>query len=279
MSAPKSNNSPFAKANTARKRALGILKPSWFGSWKWATPSFAEALEWLLIHPAHLHKGEYISSSTDKEVWHFQLSEAFGSTQIVFRKIDGYKLPISGRLAISPSMKEAINFAVLNSIGIQTPDVLACGESRVLGFLRSSFIITRYIKHSYSGEKLMPIGTLRENTNLRMGFCRNLLRNLAKIHQAGYLNKGFHPRNILFPKQSYEKNPQLIWVGAENIVKAHTKNIYNAIPLDLVHIFVSLRLSTPEIKELCKFYLECNPDCGHTVQTLWDTMTTLPIGS
>ncbi|MBR6373815.1 MAG: hypothetical protein IKS20_11600 [Victivallales bacterium] len=269
----------FANAATARKKALSILKPSWLGSWKWSMPSFTEALDWLLVHPAKLRNGEYISSTPDKEVWHFQLSEAFGSTQIVFRKIDGYKLPLSSRLGMSPSLKEALNFAVFSSLGIQTPDVLACGESRVLGFLRSSFIITRYIKHSYSGETLMPIGSLRENVNLRMGFSKNLLRYLAKMHQAGYTSKGFHPRDILFPKQSYEKNPQLIWVGAETNLWTGSKNMFNIIPLDLVHIFVALRLSTKEIKELCEFYLTCNPDCGHSVQSLWDAMRDLPIGA
>jgi len=272
-------NNPYAIATAARKNALGILKPSWMGSWKWAMPSFADALEWLLIHPAMLHHGEYISSSPDKEVWHFQMSEAFGNTQIVFKKIDGYMLPLSRRLGMSPSLREALNFAVFSALGIQTPDVLACGESRVLGFLRSSFIVTRYIKHSYNGEALMPVGSLRENIKLRMGFCRNLLRYLAKFHQAGYANNGFHPRNVLFPKQSYEKNPQLIWVGAESSIRTAMKNIRNVIPLDLVHIFVALRLSTEEIKELCCFYLECNPDCNYTVQSLWDTMRNLPIGS
>ena len=281
MSDSKNNEekTPFDSAQSAREKALGVLNPSWLGNWKWSMPSFAEALDWLLTHPAQLRRGEYISSTPDKEVWHFQLSEAFGSTQIVYRKIDGYKLPLASRLGMSPSLKEALNFAVFSSIGIQTPDVLACGESRVLGVLRSSFIISRYIKHSYSGEKLMPVGALRENTNLRMGFCKNLLRNLAKMHQAGYSNKGFHPRNILFPKQSYEKNPQLIWVGAENIERVSLKKIHSIIPLDLVHIFVALRLSTNEIKELCDFYISCNQDCEYTEQALWDAMVRLPIGS
>ena len=55
--------------------------------------------------------------------------------------------------------------------------------------------------------------------------------------------------------------------------------MFKIIPLDLVHIFVLLRLSTKEIHELCAFYLEYNPDCGHTVQSLWDAMKDLPIGS
>ena len=267
------------KTRRTMRDARRILKPTWLNSWRWSTPSFTEALDWLMAHPAQLHKGEYISDLPGKEVWHLQLPEAFGSTQIVFRKTDGYKMPFGSRLGKSPSYCEALNFAAFSALGILTPEVLACGESRELGILRSSFIITRFLKHSYNGSTLMPEGQLRENDGLRMGFCRNLMKYLAKMHLAGFSNAGFHPRKVLFPKKSFEKNPQLFWVDAETCVHTNGKNMYNVIPLDLVHIFVSLRLSTKEIQELCKVYLEYNPHCGHTPRTLWDAMAKIPIGS
>ncbi len=266
-------------AAKAREDAKSALSPSWLTSWTWAAPSFTDAMEWLSSHPGMLRRGEYISDTPGKDVWRLQLPEAFGSIQIVYKKTDGYSLPMKKRLGISPSLNEVLNISAFGAMDIAVPDVLACGENREFGVLRSSFIITRYIRHSRNGSALMPEGALHENEVLRMGFGRNLMKYLALIHLAGFSNDDFHPRKILFPKKCYEKNPLLYWVDAETCRFRKNENLIDIIPKDLVHIFVALRLSTREIQELCKCYLDSNPYCGHTPQSLWQTMTSMPIGS
>lgn len=105
-----------------------------------------------------------------------------------------------------------------------------------------------------------------------MGFCKRALQNLATLHQSGGYYTACHPNKILFPKDCNENNLELTWIDVANCNFFHKLPMKQVIPNDLVQLFVDLRLSTDQIKQLCNHYLRFNPNCGYSVPTLWNEL-------
>lgn len=253
-------------------RTMDISKMS---TWHWARPDFQESLDWIMEHPRNLRKGEYLSDTPGKEVWRYTMPKGLGGITIIYKFYDCSRYSLSRRLGQSLAVREAANFAALHEIGVPVSDVLACGENRHVGLLRGAFIISKCIPDAYDGSILMPRGSLREQTRLRMGFCRKSMEHIARAHQCGCYHSAFHAHKILFPKAYDQDEPSLTWIDVTNCQFYPFISMRQAIPRDLVCLFVDMRLSADEIKELCRHYLNFNPNCGYNLASLWNAMVKL----
>ena len=257
------------------RRQRKEMRPSLLGSWQWAAPDFAQALNWLNDHPRKIRKGEYLSGSPGKEVWRFSLPMNQQGGEVIYKSYAFENMPLRSRLGFTPALQEAVNYAGLRAIGVPVPDLLACGETRQMGLLTNAFIITRNITDSQDGSALGPTGNLREQEGLRAGFCRRCMELLALAHQGGFLHRALFAHKILFVQDNTENAPELTWIDVASCTYQPGMNLHQAIPRDLVNIFVDLRLSADEIQRHLAHYLECNPSCGYTPDTLWTALTRL----
>ena len=251
------------------------MRPSLLCSWQWATPDFVPALNWLLKHPKKIRKGEYLGGTLGKEIWRFSLPVDQQGGSVIYKSYAFENMPLLSRLGFTSALQEALNFAGLREIGVPVPDLLACGETRRMGLLTSAFIITRNVPGSQDGSVLGPTGNLREHEKLRTDFCRRCMELLALAHQSGFLYRKLSAQKILFVQENAEDVPELTWTDVASCVYRPRVNFHQAIPRDLVNIFVDLRLSASEIQQHLAHYLECHPGCGYTPETLWDALTRL----
>ena len=254
---------------------LDCMDTSRLSSWRWVNPSFEEGEAWLMAHPKYIKKGIYLSDTPSKEVWRLPIPRGLGGINIIYKKYQCLQNSIWERFQRSLAVNEALNFAALKEIGVPVAEVLACGETRHVGLLLEAYIVTKCIDNTYDGSVLTPSGSLWERTRLRMGFARNAMEHIAKIHLVGCYHSAFRAHKILFPKDCDENNPSLTWIDVANCQFFPEIPMKLAIPKDLVHMFVDLRLSADEIKELENHYLKFNPNCGYTVKTLWNAMVAL----
>ncbi len=251
------------------------LKPSRLFTWRWSQPGFEGSLEWLLSHPRRIHHGEYLSDTPGKEVWRVQLPESLGGHSIIYKFYDLKQKPLGERVGWSAAYREALNFETLKTLGIPVSEVLACGERRQFSLLQEAFIISVCILDSFDGSSLAPTGNLADHKELRHAFCLKCLEQIALAHRHGCFHSAFRAHKILCDEHSSPDDLQLTWVDVANCQIPSPIPMKSAIPQDLVHMFVDLRLDADEIHKLCAHYLLFNPDCDYDADTLWDAMTKL----
>lgn len=240
-------------------------------SWEWCVPEFRDALRWMQGHPHEIRRSTYLSDTPGKEVWRIVIPERYGVFEVVFKK---YLVQAGFFEAFEESMAvhEARNYKVLTEFGIPTAHVLACGETRSLGRVMTSFIVTEYIGNTIDGSSLMPGGNLWEDQNMRMAFARSTMDWLSIAHRHRFFHNACHPHKILISTDSTEDEPKLMLIDLAQAAYKKHGNIQRKIAADLVSFFVDLRLSSDEIKCLCAYYLDSNPDCGFTLETLWQAL-------
>lgn len=260
------------------KKVMADLHASRTHSWTWCTPDFADGLEWLLKHPHDIHCGEYLSDTPGKEVWHLALPKRLNNAEIVYKT---YLQPKSFWDMFEPSeaFRETRNYAILESLGVRTAEILACGEYRSWGTVKQSFVVTKYIPDTISGAWLMPGGVYGEDRDLRMAFSRKTLETIALTHQCRFFHNALHPHKILFrlpgDSQDYDTlKLTFIDVTSAGFRPAHGGYML-AIAKDLLSLFVDLRLSSDEIKLLCAYYIELNPASGFSPDSLWKMLVSL----
>lgn len=261
--------------NDRVKEFLGEAKPSRFRSWRWVRKDFGEALDWIMGHPHDVRRGIYMSDTPGKEVWRLTVPSRFGGKEYVLKT---YLFPKTfwDTFEESEALKEARNYAALEGIGVPAARVMACGETRLLGKVKESFIITGYIADTVDGSALMPGGYLWDKTDIRMAFSQKTLAILAHTHQCGFLHQDFHPRKLLIGNV---ENPDELTVTlidvANGLYKARGSANMLSVAKDLFTFFVDMRLSADEIRLLCGYYLEHNPHCGFTPDSLWKMLKSL----
>ena len=251
---------------------IKTIAPSRWKSWDWAKDGFQVSADWLQKHPDHIRKGSYISHTLGKEVWQVQLPQSLGGNFIVYKFFDFSRDDLLNRFGFSAAYYDATNSAFLRGIGIQTPEILACGEMRQFGFVKSAYVVMEFIEDVYDGSILTPTGSLTDNFRIRMGFGYKVMEYFAKLHLSGFSQGHFHSHAVLIPKSCDEDNPTLIWTDVASCKMHSHLHSKKAIPRDLVHFFVDLRYDTAQIHTLCEHYLKYNNRSGYNVSSLWKEM-------
>lgn len=188
----------------------------------------------------------------------------FSSGKWVYRcQSDGYDFAYKTqegksfwRYLIRPSLplRETCNYRILRKLNIPVPQVLAVGDTRCCFVLKESFLITEFLDDTKDGRVFMPGGMFREGAEeLCRSFCEGHLQLLARLHDAGYFHKAFHPRNLLF-RNGNNSNPELFWIDVARLRKA--VNIRRAVIVDLHTFFRDMLLPYSEVLRLIQFYLD-----------------------
>ncbi len=248
------------------------IAPSRWSSWDWCQEAFSPINAWLKKHPNVIRKGSYISHTLGKEVWKLRLPKNYGGKYIVYKFYDFSREDLLKRLGFSAGYFDVANGAFLQGIGIQIPDVLACGELRQFGFVKSAYVITEYIEDTYDGSLLTPAGAFIDKSRIRMGFGLKVMEQFAILHSSGIYYNHFHSHSVLIPKSCDEDNPTLIWSDVANCKFRSGFHAHKYIPRDLVHFFVELRYDTEQIHTLCEHYLKFNTHSNFNVSSLWKKM-------
>lgn len=269
-----SSNSDFIELNRrGRQRIVTYrqeIKASRIHSWEWSADGFYPAMRWLLTHPHDVRHGRFLSDTSGREVWRLTTPARYGGQDIVMKT---YITPKGFQETFAPSeaVIEATNYAVLNELGISTAKVLACGENRSLGCVRSSFIVTEFIGNTYDGTTLMPGGALWESNDIRMKFSEEAFNVLARIHACKLFHKSFHPHKMLITKTEHVKDLAISLIDV-TAAKFQNTGILTGIAEDILTFVVDMRLTAEEIQQLCKYYLLKNPTCHLSPQALWERL-------
>lgn len=168
-----------------------------FCSWRFLRRDFAPAFRAMEAAPGGLTEGGSFPAIWGTSSKFVLLLTAPDGTRAVYKSFRAGSAVFRTRFRFAPTTKEAVNYALAASLGIPTPEVLGAGETRRFGKLTGAFLVTRYVEGSADGRVFVPGGERAGDTAARDGFTREQLRLLARLHDAGYRHKGFHPGNLL----------------------------------------------------------------------------------
>ncbi len=262
----------IANGQERQRELLKTMAPNRFITWHWTAEGFESAADWIKAHPHEVRSGIYLSDSPSKEVWRITVPPRHGDYEVVIKTYHRETFSWLRLFDRSNAVTEALNYATLDGLGIPVAETLACGEIRKFGKLKSSFIITRYIDNTIDGSSLMPGGSLADQDEFRIAFSKKALEIIARAHACGFSHTSFHPNKILISKNSTIDSQDLTLIDVAHGGFKNTMSMRAAIAIDLATFFIDMRLATEEIKLLCAYYLDFNPFCGFTVDTLWEAL-------
>ena len=151
----------------------------------------------------------------------------------------------------SQAYREFLGFAGVQSAGIPTAEVLALGERRSMLKLTEAFFVTRYLENYRDGNEFVSGG----DPDLRDEFIRQNLSLLAKLHRAGFVHGGFHPRNELF-RINDDGKMEVIWIDLATVRKAAASRKFTQ-ENDLDRFMCEFEFSGEQENSWREFYRTC----------------------
>lgn len=232
----------------------------------WTAPGFEKGLEYLNAHPELRNENSILTRSGGKEVWRIPIPEEAGGQTVVCKVCHGKK-PWRYWLGLSLPAREFRNYQVLYLLDIPAAKVLAFGERRTFCHLHDSFFITEFIPGTSDGRSFMPGGANREDRKLRETFWKINMPILAKLHRNNFFHKAIHPRNILWRLRG-DGSMEVFWIDVARCRIVFRRQMKRAIAFDLYTILRDMRLPSEEGERMLACYLEHNPACGYTMESL-----------
>lgn len=229
---------------------------SYIFSWHWNREDFSSQWEFLnrKTDSGSGEHGETIWQTRFKEVQLLSVPSADGEYRIALKN---YHEKRFFRYFCRPSLtaREAEGFALVKSLGIPVAEVLAFGEKRCFFNLINAYFITAYEegtetllyfkKHPEQHEQLLKL--LTEN-----------IKYLAKLHAAGYIHGGAHPRNFLWKPQDAGED-RSIWIDLATVRKTPGgKKYWKYILTDLSDFTEVFHLTQAELDQLADEYRKIN---------------------
>lgn len=223
-------------------------------SWHWISKDFKEGLKHLERSSKNA-PGETIWETAFKDVQLFTVPSEKGEYRIAFKS---YREKRFFRYFLRPSLaaREARGFAVAASLDIPVVKVLAFGEERCFLNLKHAFFVTLFEEntrtllffkeHPEEREKLLAL--LKEN-----------IIRLAKLHAAGFIHGGAHPRNFIW-KESDEGKLDSIWLDLASVRPVPGgKKKWKYLLTDLSDFTEVFKLTQEELDTLLGEYLKIHP--------------------
>lgn len=232
-------------------------KRSFFLSWQWVSDDFKEQWEYLNQNGLSADPGKQtIWQTRFKDVQLLSVpSGPEGSFRIAFKS---YREKRFFRYFFRPSLayREAVGFEVINSLGIPAVGVMALGERRFCGHLIDAFFITRYEENT---ETLLFFKDREDDRATLLALLKENIRYLAKLHAAGFIHGGAHPRNILWRKHG-DGSLESIWLDLASLRKAgHGKKYWKYILTDLSDFTEVFKLTQEELDMIIAEYKSVHP--------------------
>ena len=236
----------------------------------WIAPGFEKAMAYIEQHPELRNEDALLSRTGGKEVWKMPLPPEAGGVTAVYKICHGKK-PWRYWFGLSLPAREFRNYQVLYQLGVPAAKVLAIGEKRIFCHLLESFIITEFLPDTQDGRAFMPGGAFREDRKLRETFWRINLPILAKLHKINFFHKAIHPRNILWRLRD-DSSMEVFWIDVARCRIVFPFRMKRAIAFDLYTILSDMRVPAEEGQRMLAWYLEHNPTCGYTLESLCAAM-------
>lgn len=250
---------------TARKNEAQFLKSldsaeRHMTSWSLCAPGFEKILARLRSKPPvedDTHK--FLSESSGKFVWRVCDSEDGCSYDFAYKTQNGKK-PWRYLFRSSLPVRECRNYSNFEELGIPVAEVLAVGDTRRFFRLIESFLVTRFIENTRDGRAFMENGEFHKgHDSLREEFCRINMKLLAKIHDADYYHKAFHPRNLLW-RGGTDEPMEVFWIDVARCRRFPRAMMHKAMIVDLHTFFRDMKMKRSEVLATLQCYVECRPE-------------------
>ena len=146
-------------------------------------------------------------------------------------------------LGISRFQRELRNLSFFNSLGLQTPDLVAHGQWSRFGLWHGALLVTREVEGAVDLGSLLQEGSLYRDG---VAGVRTILDQLASaaraMHQAGFHHRDLKPRNILVRRQG--QGPILYFFDCPSGHRPPGFMLHRCIVRDLAHLEKGLRRHT-----------------------------------
>jgi tRNA A-37 threonylcarbamoyl transferase component Bud32 len=225
-------------------------------SWHWNREDFAEQWNCILKE----ENGSDASAGTFyktrfKGVRLLTVPSADGGYRVAFKTYQDKRFL---RYLFRPSLaaREAMGFDAAASLGIPVVDYLALGEERCCLKLVSSYFVTRYEENA---ETFLYFKEHPEQRADLMKLLKENIVRLAKMHVAGFIHGGAHPRNFLWHRNG-DGTIRTVWIDLASVRRMTPSNRkwWKYILTDLTDFSEVFRLTQSELDELMAEYRKVN---------------------
>lgn len=225
-------------------------------SWHWNREDFTEQWKFILREESGSDASEGAFYKTRfKGVRLLTVPSDEGDYRVAFKT---YQENRFFRYLFRPSLaaREARGFAAAASLGIPVVEVLALGEERRCLKLLSAYFVTRFVENT---ESLRYFKKHPEQRVMLMQLLKENIAMLAKMHVAGYIHGGAHPRNFLW-RQTADGKLESFWIDLASVRKiapTHRK-WWKYILTDLTDFTEVFQLTQAELDEVLAEYRKVN---------------------
>ena len=220
-------------------------------SWHWNRGDFdsqwRHICERLAADPA---SGELLSQTSFKEVRLLTVPAEGGEFRVAYKV---YREKRLFRYLLRPSLaaREARGFDVVAELGIPAVEVLALGERRRLFDVVEAYFVTRF---SEGAGTMDCFHKSPERHDLLLSLLRENIARLGRMHAAGYIHGGLHPRNILW-RESADGAVESIWIDLATVRRVSLdRSGWKLILTDLSDLAEKFALTQPELDMLMAEY-------------------------
>lgn len=224
-------------------------------SWHWNREDFSEQWASILKETGGSGPSENAFYQTRfKNVCLLTVPSAEGGFRVAFKTARENRFL---RYLFRPSLavREARGFEVAASLGIPVVDVLALGEKRCCLKLIRAYIVTRFEENV---ESMLYFKDHPEQRDVLMRLLKDNIVRLAKLHAAGYIHGGAHPRNFLW-RQDADGTVMSIWIDLPTVRsisqwRERGRKWWKYILTDLTDFTEVFRLTQAELDEILAEY-------------------------
>lgn len=209
-------------------------------SWSYINDSFADDFQILERSGTLRMGGEFPVIWKTKQKFVLKGTAASGRT-FAYKSYCKLKGAIKYFFRLSPCGMEAMNFQRISNCGIALPRLLATGDIRQNGILKTAYIVTEFAEGYSDGRDFTPMKAIVKDKVLLDEFILRNMELLAKLHNNSILHRGFTPANLLYKlRQSPDaagNRLDLMWIDVASCRKQPRFMLKNSIFVDFEQFF------------------------------------------
>lgn len=235
-------------------------KISYKDSWGYSVEGFEQAFDYLQQPPEKFANAEKIWQTSSKSVWKVTLPEELGGLTLAVKKARGKRV-LSYVLRKTPSAQEAVNYIILETLGLPMAKFLAVSDVRKFFHWHESTFVTQFVDNIADGRAFMKGGKDINNRELKELFIYQNLAHIASLHSIYFFHKGFKPYNILWSKEPENDKLTLTWIDVSTCRFCPKIGFNKRIIHDLKDFLNRLVLTPEELQNFIVFYKNHNENC------------------
>lgn len=252
---------------TALKSFYAKTNISYKDSWSYSVEGFEKAYEYLAQPLEMFDSGEKIWQTSSKSVWKVTLPEELGGLTVAVKKARAKKV-LTYLFRKTPSAQEAVNYVILEALGLPMAKFLAVSDERKFFRWQESTFVTQFADNVADGRLFMTDGDEVNNHDLKSQFILMNLKYIAYLHSIYFFHKGFKPYNILWSKSPEQDKLVLTWIDVSTCRFCSKKGFNKRIIHDLKDFLNRLNLSEDELGKFIAYYRDYNSNCKMSVDEI-----------